>query len=151
MQRFSRGARFLVSLLQVLVVHIGQPAMAQEFEKEGMGVGLGVGSMDRLLTPGRAGFHAFQPFDVLQYDLNLRLAMTDENLHGRMEMTILLQSETDSLLLNEALLTLDTVTVDGVVRGYTVDSLSETFTIDLGGMRNAGDTLRVDSTRNQRF
>jgi aminopeptidase N len=143
MQRFSRRARLLISLMPVLLVQFGSPASGQDFEKEGMGMGPGVDAAAGLLRPETALSEALQSFDVLRYDLDLRLAMSDENLEGRMGITVLLRSDVDSIMLNEALLTLDTVRVDGVVRGYAVDTLSETFTIDLGGTRNEGDTLRI--------
>ncbi|MGB6032601.1 MAG: M1 family aminopeptidase, partial [Bacteroidota bacterium] len=95
-------------------------------------------------APGATGFGGPQPFDVLKYVLDVRLAMADENLGGQMVITMVLRSNVDSIVLNEALLTLDTVKVDGVVRDFTVDTPSETFTIDLGGTRYEGDTLRIE-------
>jgi hypothetical protein len=144
MRGFSRRLRFLILPVPVLVVLLVVPGYGQDFEKEGRSVEPGVVAAAEPHAPGATGFGGPQPFDVLKYVLDVRLAMADENLGGQMVITMVLRSNVDSIVLNEALLTLDTVRVDGIERDFSVDALSETFTIDLGGTRNQGDTLRIE-------
>ncbi|MCK5574076.1 MAG: hypothetical protein KAJ12_15010, partial [Bacteroidetes bacterium] len=125
--------------MSVPLVLLATTGYGQDFEKEGRSVELD----EVTAAPGTTGSGGPHPFDVLGYVLDVRLAMADEHLGGHMLITMLLRSDVDSIELNEALLTLDTVKVDGIVRDFTVDPSSETFTIDLGGTRNEGDTLRI--------
>lgn len=84
-----------------------------------------------------------QPFDMLRYRLDLRLAMTTDALEGTCEMTMRLKRNVDSLVLNSVGLALDTIRVDGDRKQAAIDTARETFTIFLNGTRTAGETLRV--------
>ncbi len=84
-----------------------------------------------------------QPFDVLHYDVNLKLAMMSASLQGNVTIRMRLKSATDSVVLNAAALQLDTIIVDGVARAFSLDSASETFTVYLDSVRLAGDTMQI--------
>ncbi len=84
-----------------------------------------------------------QTFDMLHYRLDLSLAMVSEWLQGTATMTMVMKSPDSTVVLNEVQLSLDTLTVNGAPAAFTVDPASETFTIHLGGMHGAGDTLVV--------
>lgn len=84
-----------------------------------------------------------QPFDMLHYKLDITLGMTSNALHGSSTMTMKLKRPIDSLVLHAVGLSLDTIRVDGTAKPISVDSSRETFTIHLNGMRNAGDTLKI--------
>jgi len=103
-----------------------------------------LGKSERPL-PAPAGplYDGPQPFDMLAYVLNIRPAMESDGLEGRCLMTMRLKSSVDSLVLNALGLSLDTVSVDGVPKSFTVDSTSESFMIHLNGTRLVGDTLRI--------
>ncbi len=85
-----------------------------------------------------------QPFDMLSYKLDINLAMTNNALQGKSLMTMKLKRNVDSLVLNSVGLSLDTVRVDGILKIARIDTTTETFTINLNGRRNAGDTLRIE-------
>jgi aminopeptidase N len=84
-----------------------------------------------------------QPFDILHYMLDLSFAMTSGEMGGTVGITMVLKAPLDSLVLNEAELTLDTILVDGLAKSFSTDSASETFTIRLGALRDAGDTIHI--------
>jgi aminopeptidase N len=84
-----------------------------------------------------------QPFDILHYALDLSFAMTTREMGGTVGITMVLKAPTDSLVLNELGLRLDSLRVDGANKSYSVDPANETFTVRLGSRRNAGDTLRL--------
>ncbi len=113
------------------------------FEKEGRSLGLDQWSVAR-----RGAYDGPQPFDVLHYKLDINLEMTSNALSGRSIMKMRLKENVDSLTLYAVGLALDTVRVNGVKKkirwGTRGDSLGETFTIDLNGRQNAGDTLLID-------
>lgn len=94
-------------------------------------------------SPVMDAYEGPQPFDMLHYNLALKLAMTTDALEGRCEMTMRLKRNVDSLVLHAVGLALDTIRVDGVVRSAVVDTTQETFTILLNGTRTAGETVRV--------
>jgi len=142
MGRFSERARGLVLVLALglLVVAQGQ---GQDSAEEGKILAIDGDLHSVPPMVGKPLYEGPQPFDMLHYDLEIRLAMEDERLDGKMTMTMLLLSAVDSVVLNAARLTLDTATVNGIRRGFTLDDSSETFTIDLEGTQHAGDTLRI--------
>ena len=84
-----------------------------------------------------------QPFDILHYRLDINLSMVTEFLQGTSRITLVLNSPVDSVVLNAVRLQLDTVRVDGIQKSIAVNPGTETFTIRLGGIRNAGDTLHI--------
>jgi aminopeptidase N len=94
-------------------------------------------------VPAGVTYTGPHPFDILHYVLDLSFAMTNGEMGGTVGMTMVLKAPLDSLVLNEAQLSLDTIRVDGVTRSFTTDSTSEAFTIDLGSTRPAGDTLHI--------
>jgi aminopeptidase N len=83
--------------------------------------------------------------DVLHYDLSVRLAMTDESFGGNMRITLLVNGGpgTDRLVLNAALLTIDSASVNGQRGTVLMDSLNETMTIQMGTPHYGGETLDV--------
>ncbi len=83
------------------------------------------------------------PFDVVSYALDLRAAMVTEDFGGTNLITLILKTPADSVLLYQLKLQIDSVKVDGVVRPFTVSDPTERLTVRLGGIRPAGDTLRV--------
>jgi aminopeptidase N len=124
----------------------GFAAMAQQVPNEERGFAInvekaGAFGFDRENTPLYVGP---QPFDVLHYKIDLSLAMTSELLQGVSSITMVLRTASDSIRLNAAALQLDTVRVDGVQRAVRIDSAGEAFVVPLGGVRNPGDTLRID-------
>lgn len=146
---FEHATRFLLSIIILCLNGTCQTIQAQNqtllppFEKAGRFI-----APDQGLSLGKEHgrwmqYDGSQPFDVLHYDLRLQLAMTSALLAGSTTITMRLKSMADSLVLNAAALQLDTVLVDGVVRSFSVDSASETFSIHLGSLRPAGDTLRI--------
>lgn len=113
------------------------------FEKEGRFVA----PEQRLALADRHGTNVYdgpQPFDMLQYRLDITLAMTSEALRGNVVMMMRLKENVDSLVLHAVGLSLDTIRTDGILKSATIDSASESFAIQLNGTRNAGDTLRID-------
>lgn len=95
-------------------------------------------------TSVNCSYEGPQPFDMLNYTLDITLAMTTDALHGKLLMTMKLKQNVDSLVLNSLSLSLDTVRVDAASKSIRVDSTAERFTIYLNGARMAGDTLRVE-------
>lgn len=93
---------------------------------------------------GETEYDGPQPFDMLSYRLDLSLAMTTPNLGGKVLMTMRLKEPVDTIVLHALGLSLDTVRVDLVEKNFTLDPAGETFSINLGGTRNAGDTLRIE-------
>lgn len=89
-------------------------------------------------TGSAAGARAYQ---ILHYRIDLRLPLTTEALSGRVTAAILLTAATDTLQLNAAFLSLDTVEVNGVHTPIRVDSAGQQFTVLLGTTRDSGDTL----------
>jgi aminopeptidase N len=94
-------------------------------------------------TVPRPLYEGSQPFDIISYTLDIRLAMTSDALSGMCIMTLRLKRFVDSLTLNAAGLTFDSLRVDGVLRSYTMSHSLEQFTVRLGTLRNAGDTLHI--------
>ncbi len=118
------------------------PAQPQlSFEKEGRFISP---EQRFSLSSIRNDYEGPQPFDMLSYKLDINLAMANDGLQGKSTMTMKLKQNVDSLVLNAVKLALDTVKVDGVMRSARVDTTAETFTINLNGQRNAGDTLRIE-------
>ena len=122
------------------------PLFSQEhrsFEKEGRFIapdqGLSLGTVHQK----NSSYDGPQPFDVLKYDLAVSLPMVTNALEGRQTITMRLKYAVDSLVLHGVGLQFDTVRVDGVQKNTSQNVQAETFTIHLNGMRNAGDTLRV--------
>ncbi len=91
----------------------------------------------------RPAFAPAQPMDVLHYRLSLALAMSNADLRGVMEITLVLRSPADRVTLNEARLQLDSVTADGGAAPFSVDSTAEEFTVNLPSQRNTGDTVQL--------
>ncbi len=136
MQRLLRR-HLLHSLLAVVLstsIGLGQPARPfSSFEKEG-----------RFVLPERSFLYdGPQPFDMLNYKLDISLAMVDEGLSGMCTMTMRLKANLDSLVLNAVGLSLDTVRVDGVIKSVSFNTQAERFTIYLKGTRFSGDTLSI--------
>lgn len=118
----------------ILMLWIFSPAVGQENARE---------SIRKALGPKSAAYIGPQPFDILHYALNLSFAMTSEDMGGTVGMTMVLKAPVDSLVLNAVDLRLDSIVVDGITESFTLDSTRETFTIRLGAMRDAGDTLHI--------
>ncbi|MCZ6775009.1 MAG: M1 family aminopeptidase [Ignavibacteria bacterium] len=85
-----------------------------------------------------------QPFDMLHYSLDLSLSLLTDSLGGKTTMTLVLTSAVDSVVLHAVGLQLDTVRVDRLQKSISFNPMDETFTIFLNGMRNPGDTLRIE-------
>jgi aminopeptidase N len=140
MHGLNQGSLLRTAFLGMMLMAL--PAVAQRahvaFEKQGR-----FAPASRALVAYRPDYEGSQPFDMLSYKLDLSLAMTTDALYGSTLMTMKLKEDVDSLVLHAVGLSLDTVKVDGVARSVRMDSLAETFTINLGGRRNAGDTLRI--------
>ncbi len=136
MQRLLRRHLLHSLLAVVLSTSVGLTQSSRSFssfEKEG-----------RFVLPE----HSFlydgpQPFDMLNYKLDLSLTMIDEGLQGTCTMTMRLKANLDSLVLNAVGLSLDTVRVDGETKTVSFNGPAERFTIYLNGTRFSGDTLRV--------
>lgn len=122
-----------------IVLLVGQLAAQQAWEKEAQCSRL----IASVTLPRSPSYDGPQPFDMLHYRLDLRIAMTSDSLAGRCSMTMRLKENVDTLVLHAVGLALDTLRVDGVVRQTVTDSTRETFTILLGNTRTAGETLRV--------
>jgi aminopeptidase N len=84
-----------------------------------------------------------QPFDVISYSLDIALPMTSDALQGNCRMTLRLKNAVDSLTLHAVGLTFDSLRVDGVPKPVSFNDSLEQFTVHLGTIRNAGDTLRI--------
>ncbi|HMK39102.1 MAG TPA: M1 family metallopeptidase, partial [Bacteroidota bacterium] len=82
-------------------------------------------------------------FDVVSYDLDLSLAMVNENLSGRNRITVVLKSPADSLVLYQLKLSIDSITVGGVLRPFVVDDQAERCIVRLGPGLASGDTVRL--------
>jgi len=129
------------------IVFTGASALAQSshlrWEKEGRFIapdqGLSLGRVH--VRPGL--YDGPQPFDVLHYNLNLRLTMIDEALSGTNVIALRLKEPVDSIVLNAVGLGLDSVLVDGVMKSISENISAETFTIHLGEIRPTGDTLSI--------
>jgi aminopeptidase N len=133
-----------MALAVVLLAHMGTgQSRSRAFEKEGRfavpGNGLSFSGRRPDLHPAPAN----PAFDVLSYVLDLSLAMVNENLSGRNRIALVLKTPADSLLLYQLKLRIDSVSVDGVSRPYSLDDASERFTVRLGSLRQPGDTLLV--------
>ena len=132
------------SLVLMLLLALGMPARSQElrfstegkFQEPGQSSRPGDGETVRTLAPG--------PIDVISYSLALRLEMTDAMLGGRMTMRLMLTEPADSIRLNAAVLSLDTVRVDGSVAPIAEYPQQEEFAIPLGLTRSAADTVIVE-------
>jgi aminopeptidase N len=85
-----------------------------------------------------------QPFDMLNYKLDVSLAMVNDGFEGKMTMTMRLKESVDSLALNAVGLTFDTLRVDDVQKSFAFRPATESFTIFLGGTRLVGETLRIE-------
>ncbi len=135
MQRWLHRFLAPTTLLLLLCSPSGRAQTAggfSTFEKEG-----------RFVLPCRSLYEGPQPFDVLNYRLDVRLAMVDDGLQGKSTITMRLKSDVDSLVLNEVGLSLDTVLVDGVAKAVSIDT-TEQFSIHFNGTRFAGDTLHIE-------
>jgi aminopeptidase N len=82
-------------------------------------------------------------FHVLSYSLDLFLAMVNENFTGRNQITLVMKLPADSLVLYQLKLQIDSISVNGVRRAYTTNDANERFTVHLGSLHQAGDTLRL--------
>jgi aminopeptidase N len=85
-------------------------------------------------------------FHVVSYRLDLSLAMVNENFAGRNQITLVLKADADSLVLYQLKLQIDSISINGVLRPFTVDDTKERFTVNLGTIRQKGDTLRLNVT-----
>ncbi len=83
-------------------------------------------------------------FHVVSYVLDLALAMENENFAGRNRLALVMKLPADSVLLYQLALRIDSVSVDGVQRPFSEDDTAERFTVRLGSVRPAGDTVRLD-------
>jgi len=83
-------------------------------------------------------------FDVVSYDLDLSLAMVNENLSGRNRITVVLKSPADSLVLYQLKLSIDSISVGGILRQYAVDDQAERCIVRLGSRFLQGDTVRLN-------
>jgi aminopeptidase N len=83
-------------------------------------------------------------YDVVSYDLQINLAMVTEDLSGRNRITLVLLLPVDHVSLHAAKLTLDSVRVDGVLRVPSIDTTATAFSVGLGRVHHAGDTVRID-------
>lgn len=83
------------------------------------------------------------PFDVVSYALDLKAAMVSEDFGGTNLITLVLNAPADSIILYQLKLQIDSVKVDGVMRPFAVSDPAERFTVRLGAIRPAGDTLRI--------
>jgi len=57
------------------------------------------------------------------------LAMVNENFAGRNQITLVMKAPADSLVLYQLKLQIDSISVNGVQRGYTTDDANERFTV----------------------
>ncbi len=120
----------------------GQPHV-YGFEKQGgfiapdAGLSLARRHQDIYAAPSNPAFH------VVSYRLDLFLAMVNENFAGRNQITLVMKAPADSLVLYQLKLTIDSISVNGVRRVYTVDDANERFTVHLGLLHQSGDTLRL--------
>ena len=116
---------------------------SQGFEKQGGfiapdgGLSLARRHQDMHAAPTNPAFH------VLSYKLDLFLAMVNENFAGRNQITLVMKAPADSLVLYQLKLQIDSISVNGVQRGYTTDDANERFTVHLGSLHQSGDTLRM--------
>jgi len=81
--------------------------------------------------------------DILNYDLDLHLAMVSEDLRGVVVITLLMNSPADSVVLNGVQLQCDSVRVDGVPSTIGLDPAHENLSVRLGSVRGAGDTVNI--------
>jgi len=133
-----------VALAGILGVHAG-PGQThwQAFEKQGRFIAPDAGlsfarrHLDVHAAPSNPAFH------VLSYRLDLTLAMVDESFAGRNQITLVMKLRADSLVLYQLKLRIDSISVNGVQRAYTTNDTAERFTVHLGTLRQAGDTLRL--------
>jgi aminopeptidase N len=95
---------------------------------------------------GESSYDGPQPFDILSYRLDLFLPLTSDALYGRSGITMVLKASVDSIILHAVGLQLDTVRVNGALKGIRPDSVAETFTVYLNSTHHPGDTLRVSIT-----
>ena len=125
--------QFLSLIVVVVAAAIGRGQTPSSFDKSA-----------RFVLPGRPfSYEGPQPFDMLNYRLDVSLARVNDGFGGKCSMTMRLKANIDSLVLNAVGLSLDTVLVDGAPKTVDFDSSAETFTIHLNGTRFAGDTLRT--------
>ncbi len=82
-------------------------------------------------------------FHVVSYALDLNLAMENESFAGRNRITLVMKSAADSVLLYQLALRIDSVSVDGIQLPFREDDAAERFTVRLGSVREAGDTVRL--------
>lgn len=129
-------------VLIVLSFNFAPAQMRFSFEKSGKFIapdqGLSFSTIHR-----KVSYEGPQPFDMLHYRLDVSVAMTSHALRGKITMRMKLKEGVDSLVLNALGLLLDTIRVDNLLKQARVDTTQETFTIVLGGRRNAGDTLVI--------
>ena len=141
---FITGGRCVLICVLILGAATGTgQSLPQPFEKQGAFRTL----QDRLSRTERLRAVSEAPsnpaFDVLSYRLDLALAMVNENLAGRNQITLVLKAPADSLLLYQLKLTIDSVIVGGVRQPHAEDDASERFTVHLGSIHQAGDTVRL--------
>lgn len=137
------GRGYALMALIMFGTAVGAQSPSLSWEKDGRFV-----APDRGLSLGRAHarqdfYEGPQPFNVLHYNLDLQLAMNNEALSGTNVITLRLKEPVDSIVMNAMGLSLDSVLVDGVVKPVSESISAETFTIHLGEMRPAGDTLTI--------
>jgi aminopeptidase N len=133
-----------ISLALFLCIGAGNSQnLTQPFEKQGRFVAPdgGLSRAKRHLDIHTAP--ANTAFKVVSYSLDLSLAMVDENLSGRNRITLVMKSAADSVVLYQLKLQIDSVIVGGLQRLHAEDDAAERFTVRLGSLRQAGDTVRL--------
>jgi aminopeptidase N len=119
---------------------------AQNFEKEG------IFHEQNLLKKSNSFFYT-NPFDVIHYRLDARLAMSDSGFGGKMNIKVLILNPTDSLLFNTVGLTFASLTVNDTTAGYNLYPLTEQFAIRLPRVFFTAETVdvKIDYTRDLAF
>lgn len=96
----------------------------------------------------KPGFHygraeSLHSYDVLKYELNINIPMTERSLEGRNKITC--RSMIDGLndaVLHSHTLTIDSIKVDGTVTGYSAGG--ETLVVNLPQTYNTGDLFIIE-------
>lgn len=143
---WRKGSVYLLTVVSIILMpglEAQDHSRRQGFEKEGRFIAPDQGISLSRSHAKVSSYDGPQPFDVLHYDLQLRLPLTNDSLSGSNTMTLRLKQAVDSLVLHGVGLALDTVLVNGQSRNVTLNTPAETFTIHLGSVQPAGDTLTI--------
>ena len=84
-----------------------------------------------------------KPFDVLNYKLDARLAMTDSSLNGVTSISVFIQDQTDSLTFHSSGLMFNSLTVNDTSVNYFLFPQSETFSVKHNRQFTVGETVNI--------